>query len=650
MKIDLRVAMAAFAVLVQAVPAQQALQQQPASIEGMVVRQGTGEPIAGVDLELSRVEGTSAAPLGAGVADGFAALLNYNNPGLPPTTGSTPPPLLAPEVKYAKTESDGRFVFSDLKEGKYRLAAVRGGGTYYPAEFGQRDVSQRGLSFPVAAGQTIRDVRIEMIPTGAIAGRVFDEDGQPMGHVLVLALSLQFQAGERRAYIERQAITDEHGLYRLYWLGPGKYYVAAVYENPQRRTIDMAPTSPPGRTVARYRATSPVVMRQVSPDGGVSEEAYGVVYYGGTVGQNAAAIVDVVPGKTYGAADISMGAGKMRVHHIRGVVINGDNGQPAGGVQVLAVPRQWKPNALVLAGNSNSDGVFDLAGAFPDQYVLTASTGSGVAQDIFGQVMNPGGGSQIGYVPVDMADSDVNVRIVTGGGISFAGRVEIEGAPPSDNNPELAMMSIGLTRDPDLIGMPNAFMSPPTPPTPAGTPPPPRPANGRVTGNGTFTLLVAPGEFRMSVNGIPKNTYVKSIRIGGDDILRSGLHVPPSGDTRLQILLGADGGSVSGSVTDEMPRAIPNAIVALVPDSYDLRGHPDFYRNTATDSAGNFQFTAVPPGGYKLFAWEWAQQDSWLNADFIHMYEEQGMAVQVKPLVKEDKVQLQVITDKKGAR
>jgi protocatechuate 3,4-dioxygenase beta subunit len=646
MKIRCLTAFVAFAVLQQPAP------PPPSSIEGIVVRQGTNEPLGGVDLELSRVEGTSAAPLAPGVAQNFASLLNYNGPGLPATTGANPPPLLAPEVKYASTSNDGRFTFKDLKEGKYRLTAVRG-GTYFPVEFGQRDLMQRGLNFPVAAGQALKDVKLEMIPTGAIAGRVFDEDGQPMGHVVVLALRMQYQAGEQRGYIERQTVTDERGLYRLYWLGPGKYSVAAVYEDPRRRTIDMAPTTPPGRILARYRATSPVVTRQVLPDGNVLEEAYGVVYYGGTVDPNTAATVEVHPGETFSAADIPMGAGKVRSHHIRGVVVNGDSGQAADGVQVLAIPRQWRPNALVLNGISNGVGEFDLSGAFPEQYILTASTGSGARQDIFGQVMNPGGGSQIGYLLVDMGDSDATVRVVTKGGISLSGHIEIEGRAPSENDPDLAKMSIGLTRDPDLIAMPDAFMSLPTLPSqplPLNAPPPPnRPRNGQALGNGNFSLLMAPGDFQMSVNGIPANTYVKSIRMGGEDILRSGLHVPSS-ENQIQIVIGADGGSISGSVIDETSHAVPNAIVALVPDVLDLRKRPDLYRNTVTDSAGTFALDAILPGSYKLFAWEWAPTDSWQNADFIRGFEESGKAVQVEPFRKQEGVQVSVIPGRKTSR
>src|SRR6185295_8535679 len=197
-----------------------------ASIDGVVVKKGTTEPLSNVDLELSRVEGTAAAPLGPGVADAFAAILYSTSQGLP-AQGATPPAILAPEVKYGKTGVDGKFTFKDLKEGEYRLAAVKGGGDYYPVEYGQRDLKQRGLSFPVGAGEGKKDVKLEMSLTGVITGRVVDEDRQPMGHVVVMALTVEYRAGERRAYIERTVFTDEHGDYRIHWLGPGTYYVAA---------------------------------------------------------------------------------------------------------------------------------------------------------------------------------------------------------------------------------------------------------------------------------------------------------------------------------------------------------------------------------------------------------------------------------------
>ena len=620
-----------------------------ASIEGIVVKKGTLEPLSNVDLELSRVEGTTSAPLGPGVADAFAAILYSTSLGLP-AQGATPPALLAPEVKYGRTGADGKFTFKDLKEGKYRLAAVKGIGAYFPVEYGQRDLKQRGLSFPVGAGEARKDVKLEMSLTGVISGRVVDEDRQPMGHVVVMALTVEFQAGERKAYIERTVLTDEHGDYRIYWLGPGSYYVAAVFEDPQRRTIDMAPTGPPGRTTARHRATSPVITRQVLPDGSVNEEAYGVVYYGGVLDVRNATPVEVRSGETFAGADIPMGAGKMRASHIRGVVINGETGQPVAGAQVLAIPRQERPNTLVLMGTTSPTGAFDLAGALPDEYVLTATAvlpttarivpGPSPTVELF-----VGGSSlSVGYVPVDIGNSDANgVRIVTTSGFTISGQVAIEGKLPRDAEADLARMNIGVTRDPDLIGMPSALL--PLPPPPPGTPRPAviPPGNGQVTASGDFKMVVSPGDFRINVDRMPANAYVKSIRMGGDDLLRSGFHMSRTPENTMQIVLGIDGGSIGGSVVDENLNPFLNAVVALVPESPDPRLRPDLYRSTTSDSSGHFQLNTISPGNYKLFAWEWAEPNSWQYADFIRAYESFGKTVLVTASGNQDKVQLNVI-------
>ena len=619
---------------------------EPSSIEGRVFIRGTNQPLSAVDLELSRVEGTATAPLAPGVAEMFASVLSLDGLGFPNTWGSTPPAILAAEVKYTRTSEDGRFRFDQVKEGKYRLAAVRNGGEYYPAEFGQRDLQQRGLYFPVSAGQSLKDLKIEMTPTGAITGRVVDEDGLPVGHLTVLALVPQYRGGEQRFFIERQAVTDENGLYRLYWLGPGKYYIAAVYEDPRRRQNVMAPTAPPGRTLARFRATSPVVARQILPDGTLLEEAYGVVYFGGTMDPVAATAVEVRPGETFAGADIPMGAGRMRTGHIRGTVIDGETGKPARNAVVMAASRQWRPNGLVLLGNTNADGVFDLAGAFPENYILTAITstepppGSSGTNNAAGNAVTPPPRPQVGYMSVETdGRQTVDVRVLTTTGINVSGRVQIEGNS-TDASAALARMNVNLTRDPDLLGMTEPFM--PLPPNPVGGSPAPR--NGQVTANGDFKMFIAPGDFRVSVANIPASTYVKSIRLGNEDVLRSGLHITKSVDTTVQIVIGTDGGTIQGSVLDGSLRPFTNATVALVPEGVALRGQSELYRSTTSDSSGNFELKAIPPGAYKLFAWEWAPPGSWQNADFIRNYEGQGKLIRIAPSEKQQQVQINVIS------
>src|SRR5437879_6136944 len=85
-------------VIVASAAPQQSLN---ASIEGIVVRRDTSEPLAEVHVELNTTEAT-------------------------PVTS-----------RAATTGSDGKFAFENIPPGTYRLVAARQGG-YLPAEYGQR--------------------------------------------------------------------------------------------------------------------------------------------------------------------------------------------------------------------------------------------------------------------------------------------------------------------------------------------------------------------------------------------------------------------------------------------------------------------------------------------------------------------------------
>ena len=95
---------------------------------------------------------------------------------------------IAAEVKYAQDGPGWKIFLQGVEGGKYRLVAARVGGMFYPAEYGQHDARQRGLTFRFAKARP-RKIQLEMMQTGSIAGRGWsDENGEPMGHILIMAL------------------------------------------------------------------------------------------------------------------------------------------------------------------------------------------------------------------------------------------------------------------------------------------------------------------------------------------------------------------------------------------------------------------------------------------------------------------------------
>ena len=49
------------------------------------------------------------------------------------------------------------------------------------------------LAIPIADNQQIQDIKLMMPRTGNISGRVFDSDGEPMGHARVQAMEAFYE-------------------------------------------------------------------------------------------------------------------------------------------------------------------------------------------------------------------------------------------------------------------------------------------------------------------------------------------------------------------------------------------------------------------------------------------------------------------------
>src|SRR5439155_1009943 len=65
-------------------------------------------------------------------------------------------------------------------------------------------------------------------PTGSIAGRILDEDGEPMPGATVRVMRYQYLQGDRRLVPVGTSQTDDKGNYRVWGLMPGDYYVTAT--------------------------------------------------------------------------------------------------------------------------------------------------------------------------------------------------------------------------------------------------------------------------------------------------------------------------------------------------------------------------------------------------------------------------------------
>ena len=155
----------------------------PDTIDGRVVEDHTGSPLASADVRVFKI-GTHAA-----VADlDSDALGNFRVPG--------------------------------LEAGEYRL------------EVSRQNYVTTMVRIPVAGGAVSPvAVRIRLARCGVIAGQIVDPRGQPVTGAYAFAIPKPRAASPLQPFNlgGRYAPVDEHGRYRLHNLVPGRYVVAVAY-------------------------------------------------------------------------------------------------------------------------------------------------------------------------------------------------------------------------------------------------------------------------------------------------------------------------------------------------------------------------------------------------------------------------------------
>lgn len=153
---------------------------KPSSIEGVVTRIGTGEPLSGVRVTVTPEPG-----------------------GLSST---------------ATTNAQGRFTILNLQPGRYTVDVAR-------TLFVRPPRSADSLIVTLGADQHVRDLNIQLTPTAVITGRIFDENRQPLRAVRVEAVRYQYREGWRILTSSGQAQSDDRGEYRIFNLQPDTYYL-----------------------------------------------------------------------------------------------------------------------------------------------------------------------------------------------------------------------------------------------------------------------------------------------------------------------------------------------------------------------------------------------------------------------------------------
>src|SRR5262249_13940560 len=244
------------------------------------------------------------------------------------------------------TDAGGRFELKALDPGSYRLEVSRVG--YVAQRYGQRKPGDPGAILSLRPGQDLKDLIFKMIPSAVIAGRILDEDGEPLPSVSVNALREVYDQGKRKLMSGANVQTNDLGEYRLFGLTPGRYFVSAYYGTWQR-----------GITTTED---------QIDP----SPQGYAKMFYPGTPDRTKAATIAVKAGEEIGSIEILMR--QVPVYHVRGHVYNQITHRPGTESFVLLLPKTSQREDLgdTFTIVQKRDGSFDIPDILPGSYTLAS--------------------------------------------------------------------------------------------------------------------------------------------------------------------------------------------------------------------------------------------------------------------------------------
>jgi hypothetical protein len=343
-----------------------------------------------------------------------------------------------------------------------------------------------------------------------------------------------------------------------------------------------------------------------------TDEVYLPTFHPSTSDTSQATVVEVQAGAEASGIDVDL----TQAHGVtvRGRIVLDGSVKSLRNVYVSLMPRaaegSYSPSHYG-GPVQNDSGDFEIPSVPPGPYNLSAYWNDGKRQ-------------LYGRVPVDLSNANLDgVTCVLGSPVTLAGRFRVEGS----NQFDFTRLSLWLQPTDNTMGAGGA----------------------QVKADGTFVVEnVYDGNYRVRIGGFPEEYYVKWARAGGSETLESGLTIshsqPPA---PLEIVLSLDGGRVDGSVLQEQ-HPVGGALVVLVPNP-PHRDREEMYSMKTTDALGRFSLLGLPPGDFKLFAWETAQGTNYADPDFFGAFEGRGTPVHIEER-QQQTVQLEAITSEEQLR
>jgi len=479
-------------------------------------------------------------------------------------------PELGGNGKTASTNADGRYEIKELPPGRYTITVTRSG--YVQLRYGQRRPFETGRQLQVNDRQLVDNVDFRLPRVGVISGRVFDETGDPMSGVRMMAMRQVFFEGRRRLVPVPGAMpmqTDDAGQYRIVGLTPGSYIVR-------------------GETRETWTTTekdAEVVM------------GYATTYFPGTTVVANARRIALTVGQEVVNSDFALVPG--RAITASGTAFD-SQGRPLAGRQVMLTQSMRAPGGMMMMAAFGgtavaADGTFKIPNITPGDYTLNVQAST----DIAGTIVQ-----ESASVPIIANDADIDtIAIQTSSGWSANGQVSTEtGAAPSVARDRVRITARPL--NPDLGGPPRG---------PGGNA-----DSGRVKDDWTFLVSGVFGPARLHVD-LPDTLVLKAIVHDGRDVTDTAIEAR-NGETlsNVQIVVSTSVNSLGAQLTDDKGAPFADGTLIVFPVDAD-RWIEDsrWLRSARPDEDGKAQMRALPPGEYFAVAVDYVEDGMWNDPEYL---------------------------------
>jgi hypothetical protein len=461
----------------------------------------------------------------------------------------------------ALTDEQGRFEIKELLAGRYTVNASKAG--YVSMSYGQRRPEQPGTVLEILDAQLVDKMALVLPRGGVITGTILDEFGDPIAGAQVQALRYRYVNGARRMMSTGGGMTDDRGLFRIYGLNPGDYYISASVRAPQQMAGPMNVTSTPA-------------------------EGYAATYFPGTPSPADATRITVKAMQE--ASNVNFALIATRLSRLSGRVVS-SSGAPLVQGMVMLSPADRGTIGMMNFGSSTTrgDGTFQMAGVAAGTYDLQIRPRG-----------MPSGDAEFASMRITVGQDDIdNIMIVTSRGAVAYGVITTDENSPLPFRPEQVTV-FARPVEPEVMMV--------------------NPGNPKVNEDWTFELNGLSDQRMFTASVVDNRDWtLKAVLHNGIDITDTPIEFVPGRTVEgLQLVFSRKQTELTGRITAD--RNAPETDATVIAFSQDPArwGFATRYVRTARpNQEGRYSLRGLPPHDYLVVAVKDIEAGQWQDPEFL---------------------------------